>query len=135
MNWHKRKLVQKFINSHRKNYHIVRSQAENWGKNRLYHLINVISLQISQYEGLIFDPASSQLNPTSNVLTLVIDTSNNVQYIINGRQINDKLDVVIRTDYDQFVGSYSYYFSRNYIDSNNSITTAQKIMDRCVCPR
>jgi hypothetical protein len=113
MNWHKQKLVQQFIHSSRKKSHIVRSQAENWGKNRLYHLLNIMSLQIGQYEGLIFDPASAQLSPSLNVLTIVINTTNNVQYIINGRQTGDKLDVVIRTDYDQFVGSYSYYFSRN----------------------
>jgi len=97
MNWYKQKI----------------GQAENWGQNKLYHLINIISLQINQFDGLIFDPASAQLNPTSNIFTIIVDTEQNIKYIVNGRQINDKLDTTIRTDYDQFVGSYSYSFSKD----------------------
>ena len=83
----------------------------NWGDNKLYHLINIISLQIDQFPGLIFNPTAAQLNPTSNIFSFSIFTDLNIEYIVRGRQANDRIDVVINTSDYVMVGSASYYIT------------------------
>lgn len=113
-------------------------QSQNdWGKNPLFHFLNVFKHQVGNYEGIYFHPLSvnADLNeeaPHKQNIVIPIMTDYSINYTITLAIRADRFDVNITTDQYEQVGSPVYYFasSRPYDVVNDILDRINEHMNR-----